>query len=248
MAIARARLGAYARWQLRDFILGPGGITIGIVLLQIWIASRTQIIQSGTGPPRPPSLDWLVQLVGLLGSIYATSSLVSEDRARGYYRFLFAKPVGPVRYYAQAFVLRGLVLLVLAALISGLGAWIGRPVPLFGAVAYTAVMYVFAGGVTACQSTVWRFAWVGSLILYLASIPVAQAAAPDSPIGPVARSLWRVVHVILPPFTQQTFLEGMLASAPNWGDIAGSIAWCVGYGLIALMAGAFVIRGLEWAR
>jgi hypothetical protein len=248
MAIVRARLGAYARWQLRDFILGPGGITIGIVLLQIWITSRTQVIESGVGPPRTPSLDWLVQLVGLLGSIYATSSLVSEDRARGYYRFLFAKPVGPVRYYAQAFALRGVVLLVLAALVSLLGAWIAHPVPLLGAVAYTAVMYVFAGGVTACQSTLWRFAWVGSLVLYLASIPVAQLAAPDAPIGPVAHALWRAAHVILPPFSQQTFLHGMLASAPPWGDIAGSIAWCVGYGLIALVAGAFVIRGLEWAR
>jgi len=247
MAIARARLGAYARWQLRDFTLGPGGIMIGLVLLQIWITSRTTVIVSGN-EARTPSLDWLVQAVGLIGSIYATTSVISEDRARGFYRFLFAKPLGPVRYYAQAFALRGVVLIILAAAISVLGTMIAHPVPLLGAVAYTAIMYLFAGGITICQSTVWRFAWVGSLAVFLVSIPVAQLAAPDAPVGPFWHAMWRAAHVLLPPFSQQTFLHAMLASAPNWGDIAGSIVWCVGYGLIALVAGALVVRGLEWAR
>lgn len=248
MAIARARLGRYAQWQLRDYVLGPGGITITFAVLMIWITSRTQVIQSGAGPARPPSLAWLVQLVALLGSIYSTSGLVSEDRARGYYRFLLAKPVDPVRFYAQTFVLRGLVLVVVGALISALGALIGHPVPLLGAVTYMAIMYVLAGGVTVCQSTVWRFAWVGSLFLYLASIPVAQLASPDAQIGPVWRALWRVLHVLLPPFAQQSFLEKILTNAPPWGDLVGSIAWCVGYGLLALVGAALVIRGLEWGR
>src|SRR5262249_45465345 len=141
-------MGRYARWQLRDYVLGPGGITMAFVGLMIAMAARTTVIQSGTGPVRPPSLDWLVQLVALLGSIYATSSLVSEDRARGYYRFFFAKPLDPVRFYAQAFVLRGLVLVAVAAIIASLGAVIAHPVPLVGAMTYMAVMYLLAGGVT----------------------------------------------------------------------------------------------------
>jgi hypothetical protein len=241
-------MGRYARWQLRDYVLGPGGITIALVVLLVWLTSRTAVIESGTGPVRPPSLDWLVQLVGLLGSIYATSGLVSEDRTRGYYRFFFAKPVDPMRFYAQAFVLRGLVLVALGALISALGALIAHPVPLLGAVTYMAIMYLLAGGVTLCQSTVWRFAWVGSLVLYLVSIPTAQLASPDSPIGAVWRGCWRVLHVVLPPFSQQTMLERILTTAPPWGDVVGSIAWCVGYGLLGLVCGALVIRGLEWAR
>src|SRR5262249_29867254 len=162
----------------------------------------------------------------------------SEDRARGYYRFFFAKPLDPVRFYAQAFVLRGLVLVAVAAIIASLGAVIAHPVPLVGAMTYMAVMYLLAGGVTVCQSTVWRFAWVGSLGLSLASLPVAQLAAPDAPVGPVWHVLWRVLHVALPPFAQQTFLEKVLTASPVWGDIAGSIAWCVGYGLLALVAAA----------
>ena len=238
----------YARWQLQDYVIGPGGITIALVVLMVWFTSRTAVIQSGTGPARPPSLDWLVQLVGLLGSIYATSGLVSEDRTRGYYRFFFAKPVDPVRFYAQAFVLRGLVLVAVGALISGLGALIAHPVPLVGAVTYMAIMYLFAGGVTVCQSTLWRFAWVGSLVLYLVSIPTAQLASPDAPIGPVWRVLWRVLHLVLPPFSLQSILGSVLSSAPPWGDLVGAIVWSVGYGLLGLVCGALVIRRLEWAR
>lgn len=241
-------MNRYARWQVRDYVFGPGGITIVLVGLMIFMTSRTQVIQSGVGPVRPPSLDWLVQLVALLGSIYATSSLVSEDRTRGYYRFFFAKPVDPIRFYLQAFGLRGLVLVAVAAMISALGAAIAHPVPLLGAVTYMTIMYLLAGGVTLCQSTVWRFAWVGSLVLYLVSIPVAQLAGPDAPVGPVWRVLWRVAHVLLPPFAQQSFLERVLTNAPVWSDIAGSIVWCVGYGLLALVIAVLVIRGLEWAR
>jgi hypothetical protein len=241
-------IGRYARWQLRDYVLGPGGITIAFVVLMIWLTSRTAVIQSGAGPARPPSLDWLVQLVALLGSIYATSGLISEDRTRGYYRFLFAKPADPVRFYAQAFMLRGLVLVALAALISALGTVIAHPVSLLGAVAYMAIMYLFAGGVTVCQSAVWRFAWVGSLILYMASIPTAQLASPDAPIGPAWHVLWRVLHIVLPPFSQQSPLDRMLTNAPVWGDLVGSIAWCVGYGVLALVGAVVAIRGLEWAR
>jgi hypothetical protein len=241
-------MGRYARWQLRDYVLGPGGITIALVVLMAWFTSRTTVIQSGAGPARVPSLDWLVQLVGLLGSIYATSGLVSEDRTRGYYRFFFAKPVDPVRFYAQAFVLRGLVLVAVGALISALGALIAHPVPLVGAVAYMAIMYLFAGGVTVFQSTVWRFAWVGSLVLYLVSIPTAQLASPDAPVGPVWRALWRALHVVLPPFSLQPVLGSVLTSAPPWSDLIGAIVWCVGYGLLGLVCGALVIRGLEWAR
>jgi hypothetical protein len=248
MAIVRARSGAYARWQLRDYLWGPGGITIAFVVLLIWIASRAQVMTMGAGPAPAASLDWLVQLVSLLGSIYATSGLVSEDRTRGYYRFVFAKPVGPVRFYAQTFAVRGLVLIAVAALISALGTLIAHPVPLLGAVAYMAITYVFVGGVTVCQSTTWRFAWVGSLALYLASGPVALLASHDAPVGPVWRVVWRIVHIVLPPFSQQSALHALLTSAPNWSGVAGSIAWCVGYGLLALVAAALVLRGLEWGR
>jgi hypothetical protein len=244
MAIVRARVGRYAEWQLRDYILGAGGITIVFVALLIWAGSRTTTISEGA--VTHPSLDWLVNVVSLLGSIFATSNLISEDRSRGYYRFLFAKPLNPIRFYGQAFVLRGLVIVALAVCVAGMSTVIGRPVSLLGAAAFAALSYLLVGGVTVCQSTVWRFAWVGSLVLYVVSAPIAGLASADARLAPGWRIFWQVVHVLLPPFSQLS--RSLLASAPYWGDVLGSIAWCIGYGILALVATVLVIRGFEWAR
>ena len=249
MAIVRARLGRYAQWQLRDYVIGPGGITIGFVLLLIWITSQAVNLSTHGGTPSVPPLDWLVHALALLGSIFATSSLISEDRSRGYYRFFFAKPLDPLRYYAQAFVLRGLVLIVVAVFVAGMARVIGSPpLPILGTVAYTAISYVLIGGITVAQSTVWRFAWVGSFVMFLASAPIAALAMPGTPIGAFWRFFWRVLHWLLPPFSQEEVLHQMLRSAPDWSAMGGSILWCIGYGLLALMATALVIRGREWAR
>lgn len=247
MAIVRARLGRYGQWQLRDYLLGAGGITIVFVLLLVWIASRSESIGSN-GDRHTPPLDSLVHLVALLGSIFATSNLISEDRSRGYYRFLFAKPMDPVRFYAQAFALRGLVVIAIAAFVAGIAGVFTTPISVPCAIVYAAISYVLVGGVTVCQSTVWRFAWVGSLIMFLASGAVAGLASPQSPIGPGWRAFWYVLHVLLPPFSQEDLLHRMLVSIPDWSALAGSIAWSLGYGVLALVAAVLVIKGLEWGR
>jgi hypothetical protein len=246
MATVRARLGRYARWQMRDYVMGPGGITILFVVLLIFLTSRTQGM--GGADQHLPPLDWLIEAVAILGSVFATSGLISDDRSRNYYRFLFAKPMDPLRYYGQAFVLRGLVVILIAAFIAGVASAITFSIPMLGAVLYTAIMYVFVGGITICQSTVWRFAWVGSLAMYLVSKLVAQMASLGTGIAQPWRACWAVLHVVLPPFPQEDFLHPLLTSVPHWGAMAGSIAWCVGYGCLALAAAALVIKGLEWGR
>lgn len=242
MTIVRGRVGRYAQWQLRDYILGAGGITIVLTGFLIWVAASATTVSNGV--PTHPSLDWLVNAIGLLGSILATTSLIAEDRARGYYRFLFAKPVDPVRFYAQAFVLRGLVLIALATGVAGISTLLGRPASMLGAAMFAALSYLLVGGVTACQSTVWRFAWVGTLVLWLASRPIALLASPSAPIAPFWRIFWRVVHWVLPPLQ----MSDLLTAAPNWGPFVGSIVWIIGWGLLALVGAALVIKGLEWAR
>jgi hypothetical protein len=246
MAIVRARLGRYAQWQLRDYVIGAGGITILFVVLLMWLTSRTSSM-SRNGEHVPP-LDWLVHLVALLGSIFATTGLVADDRSRGYYRFLFAKPIDPLRYYGQAFVLRGLVLILVAAFVAAMAGTFTTPIPVLGAVIYTAISYVLIGGVTICQSTVWRLAWVGSLGMFMVSNPVAALASPQANIGQPWRTFWYVLHLLLPPFSQEDVLHQLLASAPSWSALTPSITWSLGYGLLALVAAALVIKGLEWGR
>jgi hypothetical protein len=54
--------------------------------------------------------------------------------------------------------------------------------------------------------------------------------------------------VILPPFSQEGALHSLLVTVPHWSAMAGSIAWSLGYGLLAIAAAALVIKGLEWGR
>ncbi|HZS61038.1 MAG TPA: hypothetical protein VFA43_17315 [Gemmatimonadaceae bacterium] len=246
MAIVRARLGRYAQWQLRDYVIGPGGITLLFVLLLIWLTASTRSMQGGEAH-RPP-LDWLVTFVAILGSIFATTGLVSDDRSRNYYRFLFAKPMEPLGYYGQAFVLRGIVVVVIAAFVAAVATVITFPISVVGAIIYTAIFYVFVGGITICQSTVWRFAWAGSLGMFLVSKLAALMASPQTGVQQPWRTVWIVLHWVLPPFPQQDRMASLLSSAPQWDAMAGPIAWCLGYGILALMAAALVIKGLEWGR
>lgn len=246
MAIVHARLGRYAQWQLRDYVLGAGGITILFVVLLIWLASRTQGM--GGSDAHLPPLDWLIQFVAILGSIFATSGLIADDRSRNYYRFLLAKPMDPLRYYGQAFVLRGLVVILMSAFVAGVASAITFSIPMLGAIVYTAILYVFVGGITICQSTVWRFAWVGSLAMYMISKLAAAMVAAGTGIHQPWRAFWLTLHVILPPFPQEDILHALLKTVPDWGAMAGSIGWCVGYGCLALATGALVVKGLEWGR
>jgi hypothetical protein len=228
MAVARARLAAYARWQLMDYAWGAGGITLIVVCLWAWAAASVRLI--GPKGPTSASFETLVHGLAFFGAVFATTNVVSEDRARGYYRFQFAKPVDPLLFYAQAFAVRGVAVIAMTVLICGLGAITAHPVPVVTAVVYTAVMYVLAGGVTLLQSTVWRYAWVGTLALYFASGIAARLATPGVLTSHMWHRWWLLAHWVLPPFAAQNTL------------------WSLGYGALALAVAALCLRGLEWGR
>ena len=55
-----------------------------------------------------------------LGALFAMNGIVANDRKLGFYRFLFAKPVTPSRYYGQAFVLHWAGFMVVIAVLGAL--------------------------------------------------------------------------------------------------------------------------------
>ncbi len=52
-----------------------------------------------------------------VGALFAMNGIVANDRKQGFYRFLFAKPMTPSRYYGQAFFVHwaGFVAVMIAA-------------------------------------------------------------------------------------------------------------------------------------
>ncbi|HYD54425.1 MAG TPA: hypothetical protein VEA99_17440 [Gemmatimonadaceae bacterium] len=127
-----ARLGAYAWWQLRDYLFEKG---IGTLLVMLFAGSIGYIGAKGMTRFSPDSLraplsaafsELYGQLV-LLGVLFATNGIVSDDRKNGYYRFLFAKPVSVPRFYVQKFLVHLCgFLLVSAVLVLAFNLAFGR--------------------------------------------------------------------------------------------------------------------------
>ena len=67
-----------------------------------------------------------------LGALFAMNGIVANDRKQGFYRFLFAKPMTPSRYYGQAFFVHwaGFVaVMIVLGLVYGALIWpvLSRP-------------------------------------------------------------------------------------------------------------------------
>ncbi len=228
---AQARLGRYALWQLRDYAFGAGGATVVLACALAWIGANTLSVNGR----QPSSFEWLVGLVAFFGSVFAASGLIADDRTHGYYRFQFAKPVHPIRFYAQAYVTRGLWLVALVALIDGLGVLTDRSVPIVGSLAFIVVQYILVGGVTLLLSLLGRFAWLVSCVLYAMSILANRFY--NVTVGGW-HALWVTLHFLLPPFHLSEI--AMVETPQVW--------WSVGYGVLSLVATAIVLRRREWAR
>ena len=119
-------LAKYSLWQFRDFVLERGiaivliGFLWGYVMFE---PLRRAMGAQWTGDQTSPV--WAIALqvssaVVSLSVLIAVNGIISNDKKTGYYRFLFSKPVNPVVYYAQLFVVYMLGVLVAMLILSGL--------------------------------------------------------------------------------------------------------------------------------
>ena len=175
-----ARLGRYALWQLRDY-LWEKGIGTAIVMVFTGLLFIYPIRGMGASPQLSPdqlrstvqgAFAELIGMLVLLGVLFATNGIVSDDRKHGYYRFLFAKPVTVPRFYAQKFVVYGVGFLIVSALLLALynlgvrpiigDRWI-MPRLLFPVLA---VLFVSLGGIGFLMSSIWRVDWLSFITVY----------------------------------------------------------------------------------
>jgi hypothetical protein len=237
-----ARLGRYGVWQLRDYFRGVGGATLVLSGLAIVMLTLADLPGSRHGPAAQASVSALLGVLGFVGPIFAASGLVADDRGKGYYRFLLAKPVSPVRFYAQAFALRGAAFLGITAAVWCAGAILFGAGSFIGTMSYAALCFLMIGGVSFLLSTLTRHAWLGTLLL--AGVASIASSYPKSTGG------WRLVlhalYAVLPPFHQATSLAGAFMEAVGAPHLIGTIAWFGGYGVLAIAAALTVIRGREW--
>lgn len=198
----KARLGAYAYWQLRDFLFERAAaiVIVGLLLVLgvheamgggaarlIAMGGRDALAFGARGVAQQLELVWFVC------ALIAVHGISANDRTTGRYRLIFAKPVRVPAYYAQAFALHGLMFL-LCTLVGFVA--LSRLLPIGAQTMSDATVilvagYLLVGGIGFLFSAIWRFDWVATVgvwgaMVYLASkFPHAAWLAPLPPFGKV---------------------------------------------------------------
>jgi ABC-type transport system involved in multi-copper enzyme maturation permease subunit len=227
--VSRARAGAYAVWQLRDYLKDRGLSTLVVAALSAYLG--WSMMTDASPMPRPTdatsaellvrfgsagavyaarmaefSFHFMRSMLGaliFLGALFAMNGIVANDRKQGFFRFLFAKPLTPARYYGQAFVVHCvgfMLVIVLLALLYGVIVW---PVLSLQFVLVVGLMFVAYAGVAFLLSAAARWDWL-SLVAVSGTPVISAAQAPAIP--------WPLV------------------------------LWFGGYGLLCYIAGLVVLR------
>jgi hypothetical protein len=230
-------LARYSLWQFRDFVFERG---VAILIISfLWgyalIAPLRGAMGSQMGRASPI---WPLMLQGAstlvsLSVLIALNGIISSDRKLGYYRFLFSKPVNPVLYYAQAFFV-GLIGVVLSMLV--LSSLMHTILPIFSILnflLYTALIYIAMGGIGFFVSAATRFDWVSLAVVWLGSRILRSLYGPKGD--------WRSKAVeLLPPVHK---LDEVANSLIGTGTAhATDVLWLLGYGALFFVLGLALLR------
>ena len=232
----RGRLAKYSLWQFRDFVMEKG-ISIVIIGL-LWGYLQLLPFRRSFSPEMTPEL--ITRLVTLLaGSLVSIAVLItlngiiSTDRKMGYYRFMFAKPVSPVRYYAQLFFVHLVGLLCGMMLLSAIFFFVAGPFNVWNLVLYTSLIYIALGGIGFFISAASRYDWVTLAAVWVgARVLRALYGNEDG---------WQSKAVeLLPPVHK---VDSVAASLIATGAAPlQDVVWLFGYGLLFFILGLFVLQ------
>jgi hypothetical protein len=232
---------SYMVWQARDFAFERGApLVIVATLMTFPIIMVLRGLRTGMADAAQAATAAnyaVVQLFGefsLISVLIGINGVVSNDRVRNYYRFLFAKPVSIPRYYAQAYVVNGVGLLATALLLCAAIYTLGYPVFTARVVLTVGLVYLSLGGLGFFYSTVARFDWVLMGATWgLAQVLRAVYPANESRAG-------KVLDVILPPFHRLRDVGQQLARGESADPTL--LVWLLGWGLAGFVLGLLILR------
>lgn len=244
--LRRARLGRYALCQLHDFALERlAGVVIVLGLLgylaytAVTGASAGAVGSGDEARARDLAMRIIVSVLAqswLLLALVSVNGLVSTDRATGRYRFLFAKPLVPGRYYGQAFVVNGLAVLacvaIAAAVIMALTAF--DPARLARTLLVVGAGYLCVGGICFMMSAAWRLDWLATGGLIALGMLVRM------------RSDHLLFRILLPPTDIVREQLGRLAASTPLQH--GSLLHLALYGAACVAVGLLVLHRRPLAR
>jgi hypothetical protein len=254
---ARAQLGRYGLWQLRDYAMDRGLPTVIVSMLFGYLTLAPLLMitkrQLETLPPatiaRYGSVDaarvalmhnvnegFLHSFLGavvFLGALFAMNGIVADDRKKGYYRFLFSKPVSPSRYYGQAFLIHWAGFVAVACTMAlGYGALVAPliSVPL---VYVLALMFLTYAGIAFALSATARWDWLSLVaVTVLASFMWGR-------FGESTALAAKLLYLLPPLHRTSEIYEAVSKGAPVNASL---LAWFAGYGMACYAIGLIVLR------
>lgn len=253
----QAQLGRYGLWQLRDYAMDRGLPTIIVSVLFAYITLTPMLMifnrQMQTLPPatiaRYGSVDaarvamlhdinasFLRSFLGavvFLGALFATNGIVADDRKKGYYRFLFSKPISPSRYYGQGFLIHWAgfvgVVCVMALFYGALVA----PIISAPLVYVLALMFLMYAGTAFALSAVARWDWLSLVaVTVLASYMWGR-------FGESTAVAAKLLYLLPPLHRTNEIYEAVAKGAPLNASL---LAWFAGYGIVCYVIGLVVLR------
>lgn len=202
----KGRVSAYAGYQLRDYfvtralpvVLATALMVWGVAAVRGFTLSALDLTGGIDARERVQrTFELAVVMFAFSAGAAAAAGLVSRHRSRGYDRLYFSRPVSPVRYYTQAFVLGGAGGVVLAVVGAELYAVAVHPVSLLGIAAYVALSWLLIGGLSFLLSVLTAFPLPLLTLAVGADLALAHYAGAISAAG--AGMVADVVQYVLPP-------------------------------------------------
>lgn len=220
-------------WPLRFFVLAAAGVSLLVwrFAAKMHLPKPGQLRFSGQPMPEIASIAQLIQVgvwnMGLTVAILMTvGTIIGTDLERGYYRTWFSKPMSPMWFYLQRFLIGGVIVLACPLILGG-----GLALAVGGGAGVTAALmaqiglaYLLVGSATMLLS---RFTSKGYLLVFLLSI--VQGMLQNFVNGDFLPGWLLQVHRLLPPF--QLLQPGL--PAPHGGDLWHLVGY--GGGMLALV-------------
>lgn len=222
----------YFPLYFRDHVVtrGVAMTLVGIVFLLPIIAAPSH----GSTATLPRALAQYLRGSSGLFTLVATFGIVGGDQRQAFYRFLFAKPVSPVAYYALAFCAAGVTFVLVNLLMLGIVALFVTPFWNGAALLDAVVEFVLVGALVFALSRFTRLDWL--LALFVMGI----ASFLRSRFPPHASALGAVLNVVFPPTGTETYFPG--GTHPAWG----ALAWALGYAAVMLGLGLAAVRFMSF--
>lgn len=235
----RPRLSTYAGVQLRDFLTGRMPLLVLVASLATYAFFHVTGVTLAVFDPSAGidgreeaqgAFENALGVYALVAAVFTAQGLVARDRWRGFDRILFSRPLSPVRYYLQAFVVAGVAIVALSVVAAGLYTVGVRPVSVPGVAGYVGLAWLTVGALAFALSVVTAY-HLPLLFLLLGSAALLDQVA-DRLGGSAAGPVIGVAQYLLPPVHVIAALREPLAR----GRIVGfeELAWPVAFGLLCM--------------